>query len=183
MVKKKQNLRAKAKAKKIIRAVAEGVAKVAKLNDAQKLVLTPEQRQEKVFELRIKGVTIIRIADVLGVDKRTIDKDIAAIKAGVVESVQYKIDNFNEKEYFGEVMKELSLIKNEMWAGLVEGKRDRSQIASVLTDLIEKQQQCLRSVGVKIADGGSKDHAGVVRIIHETVPSEQFDTFGKEIKK
>ena len=175
---KNRHQRAKAKISKLIKA---NVANVAKMDAVQRIVMTSELRRERVFELRIKGLTCNRIAQVLGVDPRTVDRDIAAIKTGVVASVQRKIDNFDEREFFGGILKELSLIKKEMWAALLDAKGDRVRVATVLMDIMEYQQKCLRSVGIKIANGSLKNHTGVVRIIHETVPSTQFDIFGKDI--
>lgn len=133
-----------------------------------------EKRRQKVFEMRLKGLAIHRIAEALDVTTRTIDSDISAMKKAELDWLKKVRDNFPADEYWMERKKEIELAISELWVGLVEQKTDRASVAKQIVELRNELDKCLRAVGITTTKVDPESLVtDTIRIIHEHVKIDE----------
>lgn len=130
-----------------------------------------ELRRQKVFELAIKGLAKVRIADILKVSVETIWSDLKVIRDEQVKSITKQIKSFNSKQYWAEWLESINLIERELWSALVESKTDRAMIVDRMIALRKEKERALISAGVKLIKENPEDVAGeTLRIIYTNSP-------------
>ncbi len=127
-----------------------------------------ELRQQKVFELRLKGLSISRIAEVLNVSNRTVCRDLEIIYKAEKNWVKKQVKSFDRDIYWIERKSEIEFMIRELWVALVEQRTDRATVAKTIIELRNELDKCLKSVGIKtIVVDPDENITDTIRIIHE----------------
>ncbi len=127
-----------------------------------------QRRQQKIFELRIKGLSVSQIAEVIQASERTIFRDLDSIRSDEVKVLKNQIKNFDNTIYWLERKSEIEYMIRELWVALVEQRTDRATVAKTIIELRNELDKCLRSVGIKtITINPDENITDTIRIVHE----------------
>jgi len=141
--------------------------------------ITPEieLRRQRVYELRLKKIKLEQIAEMLKVTRRTIDKDIAAIRDGQIKSIQKQISKFDSKLYWADRKESVDLAIKELWLIVSESKGDRVAALQAIPKMLDELDKCLRAAGIRTTDVDPESLVtDTLRIIHEYPDGSKSDS-------
>lgn len=117
-----------------------------KLTQARITKYEQESRQEQICSLRLRGLTFVNIAKVLGISISTVQKDFKAIQKINAK----RIDGLEQAEFIGESLAHYEEIEKKAWSEYHGAKKTQEKIKAL--DLIRVIQgdkiKALKEVGL-----------------------------------
>jgi hypothetical protein len=128
-------------------------------------ILKCEIRQRTVFELRLTGLTQEKVAKILRVNVKTVERDEKEIEQKQKIWFRKAIKKFDIARYWLKQIEELILVKRELWATYAKGDaRDRVKALETIVEIQKEIEQRMRSAGVKTLATDTENDTNSVRL-------------------
>ena len=159
-----------------------------KQNEAENVLVSVNDyairnRRERVFELKLKGYSNREIAEVLEVDRSTIDRDLKTLKGYSMQRANEIVGRFDHRAYWSERMARLDFFSRAAWTE-IEAGRNVPNMLKILLEIEGIRERCFRSLGLFMEEKWGDLPKKFLEKIHTDVHFSDFkDEFETSEKK